>query len=175
MQYLKALWDTISTILHIFNNWYQTPWDKIDVEVLTEATKQLIKETKTLNKAVRLYEVFRLLEEELKAMLTALPLVQDLHHPAMRPRHWKQLMQATGKEFVMDEKFCLGDLLDLELHSYVDACSEIVDRAQKELIIEKALKKIDETWAGLNLEFSSYQETDMMQLQVNLNILNNFK
>jgi len=55
----------------------------------------------------------------------------------------------------------------LELHNYVDACSEIVDRAQKELIIEKALKKIDETWSNLTLEFQSYQETDMIQLQVN--------
>lgn len=48
--------------------------------------------------------------------------VQDLHHPAMRDRHWKMLMQTTRKHFVMDEKFCLGDLLALELHNYVDAC-----------------------------------------------------
>ena len=48
--------------------------------------------------------------------------IQDLHHPAMRDRHWKMLMQATGKHFVMDEKFCLGDLLALGLHNYVDAC-----------------------------------------------------
>lgn len=75
-------------------------------------------------------------------------------------------MQATGKDFVMDEKFSLGNLLELELHNYVDACSEIVDRAQKELIIEKALKKIDETWAGLNLDFTHYQDTDIMQLEV---------
>lgn len=53
---------------------------------------------------------------------------QDLHHPAMRERHWKMLMQTTGKHFVMDDRFCLGDLLALELHNYVDACSEIVDR-----------------------------------------------
>jgi hypothetical protein len=46
----------------------------------------------------------------------------------MRDRHWKMLMQATSKQFVMDARFCLGDLLALELHNYVDACSEIVDR-----------------------------------------------
>ena len=157
----------------------------------------------------------RLLEERLKAMLTSLPLVSDLHHPAMRERHWKQLMkvskkccpacrsaawiltwqlsvpilavsfmvtipciqhvstlrndsvlQATGKNFVMDNKFNLGNLLDLGLHNYVDACSEIVDRAQKELIIEKALKKIDETWSSLSLTFSPYQDTDNVQMTV---------
>ena len=71
------------------------------------------------------------MEEKLKAMSTALPLVGDLAHPAMRPRHWEQLMKATGKTFVKDDKFSLGDLLDLGLHNYVDDCSEIVDRAQK--------------------------------------------
>ena len=45
-------------------------------------------------------------------------------------------------------------------------CSEIVDRAQKELIIEKALKKIEETWVSLNLTFSPYQDTDNVQMTV---------
>lgn len=35
----------------------------------------------------------RKLEDSLKAMQTLLPLVSELHHPAMRPRHWKQLMK----------------------------------------------------------------------------------
>ncbi len=40
--------------------------------------------------------------------------------------------QATGKWFVMDAKFALGDLLKLELHNYVDACSKSAVR--KELL-----------------------------------------
>jgi hypothetical protein len=35
----------------------------------------------------------RKLEDSLKAMQTLLPLVSELHHPALRPRHWKQLMK----------------------------------------------------------------------------------
>ncbi|KAF5834390.1 hypothetical protein DUNSADRAFT_8976 [Dunaliella salina] len=125
---------------------------------------KLSKDVKTLNKAVRNYEVYRQLEEACKAMLTSLPLVQELHHPAMRERHWQLLMQTTGKAFVMDDKFSLGDLLALELHNYVDACSEIVDRAQKELNIEKQLKKIEENWQALDLVFQPYQDTDIMSL-----------
>jgi Dynein heavy chain, N-terminal region 2 len=71
------------------------------------------------------------MEEKLKAMSTSLPLVGDLAHPAMRARHWEQLMRATGKTFVKDDKFTLGALINLGLHNYVDDCSEIVDRAQK--------------------------------------------
>ena len=76
------------------------------------------------------------------------------------------ILQATGKNFIMDSKFNLGNLLELGLHNYVDACSEIVDRAQKELIIEKALTKIDETWSSLSLTFSPYQDTDNVQMTV---------
>ncbi|KAK9866454.1 hypothetical protein WJX84_011662 [Apatococcus fuscideae] len=164
--YLKSLWDMVSAVMYTFSDWYATLWDKIDVDFLVEETKKLSKEVKTLNKATRTYEVFRLLEEAVKAMLTSLPLVSDLHHPAMRDRHWNQLMKATGKNFVMDDKFNLGDLLKLELHNYVDACSEIVDRAQKELVIEKSLRKIEDTWGALNLTFSPYQETDTMQMTI---------
>ena len=162
--YLKSVWDTVGSVMYTFKAWYQTPWDKIDTDFLMEESKKLSKEVKTLNKAVRNYEVFRVLEDSIKAMLTSLPLVQELHHPAMRDRHWQQLMKATGKTFVKDDKFSLGDLLNLELHNYVDACSEIVDRAQKELTIEKALNKIEEVWAGLDLSFSQYQDTDVSQV-----------
>ena len=57
----------------------------------------------------------------------------------------------------MDASFSLGDLLRVGLHQAVDACSEIIDRAQKELIIEKALKKIEDTWGALTLSFTPYQ------------------
>ena len=44
-------------VMYMFNDWYKTPWDKIDVEFLVEETKKLAKDIKTLNKAVRNYEV----------------------------------------------------------------------------------------------------------------------
>lgn len=63
------------------------------VRVWLVPPQKLSKDVKTLNKAVRNYEVYRQLEESCKAMLTSLPLVQELHHPAMRERHWQLLMQ----------------------------------------------------------------------------------
>eukprot|EP00232_Nephroselmis_pyriformis_P019075 CAMPEP_0182900652 /NCGR_PEP_ID=MMETSP0034_2-20130328/28990_1 /TAXON_ID=156128 /ORGANISM="Nephroselmis pyriformis, Strain CCMP717" /LENGTH=4527 /DNA_ID=CAMNT_0025034901 /DNA_START=131 /DNA_END=13711 /DNA_ORIENTATION=+ len=164
--YLKSLWDTVAVVMFTFEEWNKTPWDKIDVEFLVDEAKKLQKDLKGLNKVIRNYDAYKLLEDRVKALLTSLPLVSDLHHPSMRDRHWKQLMRATGKHFVMDEKFSLGDLLALELHTCVDAVSEIVDRAQKELVIEKALKKIDETWASLDLMFQPYQDSEVMQLAV---------
>jgi acetolactate synthase small subunit len=47
-------------------------------------------------------------------------------------------------------------------------CSEIVDRAQKELNIEKQIKKIEDTWAVLALHFTPLADSDVMSLQVRL-------
>lgn len=66
-------------------------------------------------------------------------------------------MQATGKEFKMAEDFKLGDLLAMELHLFADACAEIVDRAHKELIVEKQISKIEAAWATLSLTFAPYE------------------
>lgn len=57
----------------------------------------------------------------------------------------------------MGQDFSLGDLLRLQLHVHAEACAEIVDRAQKEQVIEKALLKISDTWNAMQLTFTPYK------------------
>ena len=51
----------------------------------------------------------RQLEDALKAMLTSLPLVAELHHPSMRDRHWFQLMKAIPQVFPLLSKQLIFD------------------------------------------------------------------
>ena len=51
--YLKSLWDMAAAVLHTFQAWSGTLWGAIHVEGLMEECKQLGKEMKGLNKAVR--------------------------------------------------------------------------------------------------------------------------
>ena len=122
--------------------------------------------TDKADKYVKNWGIFKGLEDTVKNMITSLPLVSDLAHPSMRERHWKQLMRATGKNFTMDDSFALGDLLELGLHAYVEEVADIVDRAQKELIIEKQLQKMEEVWNELKLDFVPYGETDVQLIQL---------
>lgn len=57
--HLKALWDMVGTVMAIFGAWHAMLWDKIQVDELVEETRKLIREVKTLNKAVHGYEVYR--------------------------------------------------------------------------------------------------------------------
>ena len=143
----------IALVTTLFAEWKKTKWEGINVDGLSDATKQIAKEVKASDKYVKNWGAYRGLEDAVKNMLTSLPLIQELHHPAMRDRHWKQLMRATGVSFVMGSNFSLGNLLDLKLHEYEDDVLEIVDRAQKELTIERQLKKLSDTWKSMELSF----------------------
>ena len=57
--HLQKLWVMVEGVLGQFGEWYRTLWDKISVDKLLEQTKVLAKDVKGLNKAVRLYDVFR--------------------------------------------------------------------------------------------------------------------
>jgi len=147
------VWDVVAMVQTIYAEWRKTKWNDIDVEMLQEENKKLQKEVKGCDKMVKNWPVYKGLEDAVKNMQTSLPLVEELHHPAMRDRHWNQLMRACGVQFTMDDKFTFGGMLDLELHRFEDDVLEIVDRAQKELTIEKQLAKLTETWKVQNLSF----------------------
>ena len=164
--YLKELWDMIGYVVFTFNEWKLMLWEKIDTEFLTMGCKKIQKQIKGLNKALRGFQAFEKLEGMVKAMVTSLPLVDDLHQPFIRDRHVKQIMRATGKQFTLDENFTLGGLLLLELHNHLELVSEIVERAQKEVVVEKVLKKVEETWASFSLIFTPFPDSEVLSVSV---------
>lgn len=48
-----------------------------------------------LDKEMREWDIFKRLDSQIKNMITALRAITELQNPAMRERHWKQLMDAT--------------------------------------------------------------------------------
>jgi len=48
-----------------------------------------------LNKDMRSWEAYAALERTVKNMLTSFKAVSDLQNPAIRERHWLELMKAT--------------------------------------------------------------------------------
>ena len=61
--------------------------------------------------------------------------------------------------FVMDEGTTLADLLELNLHECEDEVKNIVDKAVKEMSMEKILRDLDTTWGAMELEQEVHQRT----------------
>ncbi|KAG7214621.1 hypothetical protein INR49_010513 [Caranx melampygus] len=126
---------------------------------------------KMLDKEVRVWDVYLGLESTVKNLLTSLRAVNELQNSAVRERHWQQLMNTTGVRFVMGEGTTLGDLLELHLHRVEDEVKNIVDKAVKEMAIEKVLAEITHTWSFMSLSYETHTSTGTPLLKADENLI----
>lgn len=92
---LKSLWDMTSLVQSSFAEWNATLWFDINVEQMEIDCKKFVKDIRGMDKELRAWDAYTGLESTVKNMVTSLRAVGELQNPAIRERHWQQLMQAT--------------------------------------------------------------------------------
>lgn len=99
-QQLRVLWDLASRVVDCHARWHRLRWTAVNAEELTEECKAHHREIRGLSKAIKAYPATTALEESVRMMLTVLPLLHDLHHPAMKRLHWSQIakVDCSGEE-----------------------------------------------------------------------------
>ncbi|KAM6469113.1 dynein axonemal heavy chain 9 [Liasis olivaceus] len=162
---LKELWDMISIVISSMNEWETTKWIDINVENMELECKKFAKSIRNLDKEMRAWDAFSGLDNRVKNILTSLRAVSELQNPAIRERHWNQLMQATGVFFTMDADTTLADLLKLNLHNFEDEVRSIVDKAMKEMGMEKVVKELKTTWASMEFLYEPHPRTNVPLLK----------
>ncbi|NXH09440.1 DYH9 protein, partial [Bucco capensis] len=162
---LKELWDMISFVNSSLEQWQSTRWVDLKVENMELECKKFARAIRHLDKEMRAWDAFLGLESKVKNMLTALKAVAELQNPAIRERHWHQLMQVTGGSFVMDSDTTLADLLKLNLHSFEDEVRAIVDKAVREMSMEKVLKELQLTWSSMEFQCEPHPRTSIPLLK----------
>lgn len=78
-----------------FDDWKTTKWKDINVEQMDIDCKKFAKDVRSLDKEMKTWDAFVGLDNTVKNMITSLRAVSELQNPAIRDRHWQQLMQAT--------------------------------------------------------------------------------
>ena len=68
-------------------------------------------------------------------------------------------------KFVMDDETSLADLLALNLHDFEEEVRNIVDKATKELSMEKVLAELNNTWSVMELEYEEHYRTRISLLK----------
>ncbi|NXA28829.1 DYH17 protein, partial [Ibidorhyncha struthersii] len=164
---LKELWDMIILVNTNIDDWKTTRWKDINVEQMDIDCKKFAKDIRSLDKEMRSWDAFTGLDNSVKNMITSLRAVNELQNPAIRDRHWQELMQATKVNFTMSEDTTLADLLQLNLHKFEDEVRGIVDKALKESGMEKVLNTLNATWATMQFEHEPHARTGIMLLKSN--------
>lgn len=156
---LKCVWDVVGLVSFMFAEWRTTLWNDIDTDAMENRCRDISKEIRRMDKEIKGWDVFSGLDQMVKDMVTSLRAVGELKSKAIRDRHWKQLMKTTGVTFVLTHDMKFQDLLSLQLHKFEDDVKNIVDRATKELSMEKVISDLSKTWDVLEFSYEIHEST----------------
>ncbi|XP_060638089.2 dynein axonemal heavy chain 11 [Anolis sagrei] len=163
---LKGLWDINIYVTSSIHEWTKSRWRQIVMEQMDAELRRFAKEMWALDKEVRSWNVYTSLELTIKNLLTSLRVVAELQNPAMRDRHWYQLMDTIGVQFSITDDTTLADMLAWKLHKMEDDVRNIVDKAVKELGTEKILIEISQIWEAMEFSYEEHYRTGISLLKV---------
>ncbi|EGI59469.1 Dynein beta chain, ciliary [Acromyrmex echinatior] len=171
LKLLKNLWDYVNVITSSLDEWKTTFWKKIDVEGMEQECKRFIRELRQLDKETRTWDLYAHIEAQVRNMISSLRAVLELQNPAIKDRHWQELMIKTRVKFTMDDKTTLEDLLKLELHKFENEVKDMVDKAVKEMSMEKAFKELHNIWDVLEFGKETHERTKLSILTLSEEVI----
>uniref|UniRef100_A0A672ZPD5 Dynein, axonemal, heavy chain 11 n=1 Tax=Sphaeramia orbicularis TaxID=375764 RepID=A0A672ZPD5_9TELE len=173
---LKELWDIVIFVQSSVENWTMTKWRQINVDQMDAELRRFAKvrsptDIRKLDKEARMWDVYSGLDLYVKNLLTSLRAVSQLQNLAIRERHWVQLIRITQMDFTLTDNTTLKDLLGLQLHLFEDEVRTIVDKAVKEMTIEKVVTEISRAWASMELSYEDHHQTSVRLLKCDEELL----
>ena len=156
---VKQLLDFCCHVSTSFEEWKSTLWVDIDVENMDAECKAFVKYVRSLDKGMRDWDIYNGLEMTLKNMLTCLRAIGELQNPSIQERHWQQLVVETKVKFIMTDETCLSDLLSLNLHNFEDEVHNLVDKACKEMQMQKMIKTLETAWKTMEFQHYTHSRT----------------
>jgi dynein heavy chain len=136
---------------------------KLDINNLQTSADKFVGMTKRLEKKLKNPEGIQpyvKLRNTVEGFKTSLPFIQQLSHPAIQARHWKRIMEETGKDIgeINLKTITLSKVFELELHLYQDKVNEICTEAKEEALNEENINKIDQSWRTTFFDIVVYKK-----------------
>ncbi|XP_077155311.1 uncharacterized protein LOC143817709 [Ranitomeya variabilis] len=150
LQKLGLVWQHVDSILQEQDIWKKELWQNMNTDELYKKTTKHLILLQSFPREVQEWDVYKKALEIVNIMHMTLPLIEDLSNPAMRTRHWNQLVRQTGGLLRVTadtlKAMTLGDLLSMDLQKHTEDVRTIVQRAMLEVTIESSLKNCEEVW-----------------------------
>ena len=163
---MKMLWEFEVKRITTTETFLVVKWGDVQPADMEDEIKALFKKLKEV-KVDRKCDAYMGIQEIVKKWTVFCPLIGELKDPAMRARHWTQLMVLCGKSITVNKDVLLRDMWNLELHKYSDACEDTADQAKQENKMEITIKKLEGEWTNVDFCFESHkgsQEIFLMKI-----------
>ncbi|ORC93797.1 putative dynein heavy chain [Trypanosoma theileri] len=148
---VETVYELYEQWMAILRRWNRSSWKDLLLEDLQTTTEEKVKRARVLGKTYGNVDPFSDVQQVILNFYSSLPLLAKLKSPALKQRHWMELMRVTGKQFSI-EQINLDDFIAMELYRFTDEIDNIVVGAARELAVEKDISAVKEFWA--KAEFS---------------------
>ncbi|KAJ3375748.1 Dynein heavy chain 2, axonemal [Allomyces arbusculus] len=157
---LDGVWTMLDEWTSSYSAWKEQQFLTLDLAKVEEVVQTYIKKlTKLQRDAAKDWEVLGHLKDKVLHVKRIIPVLQDLRNPALRPRHWEQLVDEIGKSFdPASPQSTLDLVLELGLDQYSESIGIMSGAATKELSIEEGLQGIKDAWQSLELDIVGYKD-----------------
>jgi dynein heavy chain len=164
---LKHLWDFKAMVDLIYAGWRTMLWKDVNVDTLDDQNKKLRKQLKDYGNSfpsMKGWQVYRDIDDLTTVFSISLPLINELHSDAIRPRHWSALARICNVKAIepSQKTFSLSDMMNLNLHKFSESIEEIVETAAKEVKIERKLAEINHLWSSIELDYVFHKDSDLL-------------
>ncbi|XP_025927284.1 dynein heavy chain 1, axonemal [Apteryx rowi] len=163
------LWTTVSDWMRWYDSWMNDPLTEIDAEQLE---KNVNESFKTMHRCVRQFkdspacrDVAVELRGKIEEFKPYIPLIQGLHNPGMRNRHWEMLSKDININIKPQAGLTFSHCLDMKLLDHIESIARVAEIASKEYAIESALDKMETEWSSIFFMVMPYKDTDTFILK----------
>ena len=154
----KSVWTALATTWQSINELRDTLWTSLQPRKVRQALDGLVKITKEMPSRMRQYAAFEHVQNVLRQLIKANPLLTDLKSDAIRERHWLKIYKALRPHKRYSEvSMTLGDVWDLQPVTSESTIRDIINQARGELALEEFVRQVRETWQNYPLDLVNYQ------------------
>lgn len=104
---------------------------------------------------MRSYQIYEVYLNHLKNWKKFNEILVDLRNDAMKPKHWKDLLNKLHIQTKMQD-LLLADLWNTDLLGKSKTVQDILTQSRGEAILENFINMIKETWSTHELELVNY-------------------
>ncbi|CAF4716798.1 unnamed protein product [Rotaria socialis] len=160
IEILKSIWLIAKEYEEMLNKWKTTKFDQINMIELNDFAqnqhKKLLKMSREYKE--KNWNILDNLRNRVDTFRRILPLIESLHNPHLRSRHWEQIKYETEKYFdYKSNQFTLEEILSLHFEDNIQLITEISENASKEYSIERILEKIVQIWNEMKFETTMHK------------------
>jgi dynein heavy chain len=168
---MSSLYSLYTSCMQSVNGYLNMSMQKLSVTLtsIAEDIQGASKKIAALSPKVEHYMAYKEMQQSVKDLADIMPLLEVLTNPAMRPRHWQEVMVITQTVLnISSPTFSLSELLSADLLAHRAGIEGVCKAAQAELSCEEEVEEIGKRWQDETLSFANFKALGPVTLDVPL-------